>query len=136
MQTNDNVFAASSIVWPLVFLLIALTVLKQVRDDVRPIFRGIVGGLAVKAQSNAVAWALLISVATLGAMQSLIEVAHANSWVFVESFAKVATPFLAGLVAGARVSPVQPPGITVSLPPTDSPSKVTLEQKPTETKTL
>lgn len=108
-----NPFEASSVVWPLCFLLISLLVLKQVRDDVRPIFRGIIGGLAVRAQNNAVEWAMLLAVATLGSTQALIDVAHTNGWVFVESFAKVATPFLAGIVAGARISPLTQPPTTV-----------------------
>jgi hypothetical protein len=108
-----NPFEASSVVWPLCFLLISLLVLKQVRDDVRPIFRGIIGGLAVRAQNNAVEWAMLLAVATLGSFQSLIDVAHANGWTFVESFSKVAAPFLAGIVAGARISPLTPPPTTV-----------------------
>ncbi len=114
----ENLFAVNSFVWPLCFLLVALLVLKQVRDDVRPIFIGIIGGLTAKAQSNAVEWALLLLVATLGSMQQLIQTAQENHWLFVESFAKVATPFIGGIVAGMRISPLtsKTPAATVTPP--------------------
>ena len=112
---NYNPFEASSIVWPLVFLLLALLVLKQVRDEIRPIFRNIVGGLAVKAQSNAIAWAIVLLIATLGSMNALQEVAGENNWPFVKAFAKILTPFIAGLVAGARTSPLTNSAPTVTV---------------------
>ena len=105
-MSADSLFASSSVVWPLVFLLIALLALKQVRDDIRPIFIGIVTGLKEKAQSNAMAWAVMLLVALLGSMQAMIEVAQENHWKIMESLAKIATPFFAGLVAGTRQSPI------------------------------
>ena len=112
---NLNPFEASSIVWPLCFLLIALLCLKQVRDDIRPIFRGIVGGLAVKAQSNSVAWAIGLMMASLGSMQALVEVAKQMHWPYVEAFAMIATPFLAGLVTYSMKSPLTNSAPTVTV---------------------
>jgi hypothetical protein len=134
----ENLIASNSLVWPLCFLLVALMVLKKLGDDVRPIVRGIVIGLSTKAQSNAVQWATLIAVATLGSMDALKDVARANGWVFVEAFAHIASPFIATF-AGARVLASQQAQTggptTVSLPQTNQTSKVTIEQQTTETKT-
>lgn len=55
-----NIFAADSLVWPLCFLLLALLVLRQIRDDVHPIFIGVVKGLTVSAQSNALYFGMMI----------------------------------------------------------------------------
>lgn len=113
----SDILAANSLVWPLCFLLFGLLVLRQVRDDVRPIFRGIVGGLAAKAQSNAVRWAIGLMMATLGSMQATIDVAHAMGWVYVEMAAKIAAPFIATLVTLSMKSPLNE---QQALPPADT----------------
>lgn len=127
----SDALAANSIVWPLCFLLFGLLVLRQVRDDVRPIFRGIVGGLAAKAQSNAVQWAIGLMMATLGSMQALISVAQKMGWVYVEMIATIAAPFIATLVTLSMKSPIKDreglpsvaPGANVS---TDQPTTTKL----------
>lgn len=125
-----DILAANSLVWPLCFLLFGLLVLRQVRDDVRPIFRGIVGGLAAKAQSNAVQWAVGLMMATLGSMQALIEVAHAMNWPAVEAAAKIATPFIAGLVTFSMKSPLKDNEVL----PSPAPGANISAQQPTTTK--
>lgn len=122
-----NVFAANSVVWPLCFLLVALLIMRQLREDVRPIFRGIVVGLASQAQSNAMAWAVGLAMATLGSMTAAIDVAHANGWINVESALKIATPFIATLVTLSMKSPIKDvsaPSPSAIIPP--GPSKTTL----------
>lgn len=124
MNASD-ILAANSLVWPLCFLLFGLLVLRQVREDVRPIFRGIVSGLAAKAQSNSVQWGIGLLMATLGSMTATIEVAHAMGWVFIEMGAKIATPFIATLVTLSMKSPIREPQ---DLPPAAAPANITTEQ--------
>lgn len=105
----SDIFEASSIVWPLSFILIALIMLRQVREDVRPIFRGMVGTLATQSSTNAVAWAVGIMMGTLGSLGALSEVAKGMNWPFLEAFAKVAQPGLAAVVSYIMASPAQKP---------------------------
>ncbi len=95
-------------VWPLTGLLIALLILKQVKDDVRPIFLALVGPLQKQAQSNAVAWAVGIMLGVLSSLGALTEVAAAQHWVYVGIICKVIGPGLATIVALIKQSPVPP----------------------------
>lgn len=101
--------ALAPLVWPLVGLLVGLLVLKQVKDDVRPIFLGMVGPLAKQAQSNATAWAVGIMLGVLSSLGALTEVATTMHWVYVAIACKVLGPGLATIVALIKQSPVAPP---------------------------
>lgn len=112
----SDLFAANSLIWPLSFILIALILLRQLREDVRPIFRGMVGTLADQSSRNAVAWSLGLMMGTLGSLQALSEVAHQMEWKYLEAFAKVLQPGLAAIVSYIMASPAQKPPIVVSPP--------------------
>lgn len=105
-MTVEQLFAANSMVWPLAFLLIALLILRQLKEDVRPIFVSMLGSLHQHSARNAVAWAFAIMTATLASLQALQEVASQMGWVYVQVTAKVLQPGLAVLVAYGRPSPV------------------------------
>lgn len=109
-----DIFAANSLVWPLAFLLISLLILKQVKDDVRPIFLGMVAPLAKQAQTNAVAWTVGLMLGVLSSLGALTEVATTMHWTYVAIGCKVLGPGLATIVALIKQSPVAP----VALPPT------------------
>lgn len=102
-----------NLVWPLVFLLIALFVLRKVEADLRPVFTSVVTGVAGNAQVNALRYAMAMMLASLSAMQALGDVAREMHWPYVEAFAKIATPALAAVVA--FVQPSGPP--TATKPP-------------------
>lgn len=96
------------LVWPLIGLLIALLILKQVKDDVRPIFIAMVGPLAKQAQTNATAWVVGMMLAVLSSMGALAEVALQMGWIYVSIACKVLGPGLATIVALVKQSPIPP----------------------------
>lgn len=101
------------IVWPLTFLLLALVVLRRIEQDLRPVFRNVVAGVATNAQTNALRYAMALMLASLATMQSLADVARDMHWIYVEAFAKIATPALAAIVAfvSPSTAPVEPPKV-------------------------
>lgn len=123
MNYIPDLFAANSLVWPLVGFLMFLMVMRQARDDVQPIVRGIVGSLAAQSNKYALVWTVALMTAALASMQALQDVAQQMHWVIVAAFAKIAGPGLGVLVAiGNRLqvpngngSP--PPPSTTSTPP-------------------
>lgn len=110
-----------ALVWPLAFLLVALLILKQVKDDVRPIFIGMIGPLAKQAQTNAVAWTIGIMLGVLSSLGALTEVATTMHWVYVAIACKVLGPGLATIVALVKQSPVASAPL-VTLPPAAAPT--------------
>lgn len=117
-----DIFEASSLVWPLSFILIALFLLRQLKEDVHPIFVGMVGTLAKQSSNNAVAWAVGIMMGLLGCLQALGEVAAQMHWLYLAAFAKVLQPGLAAIVSYIMASPAQKPPTPPS-PPQLDPSK-------------
>lgn len=120
-MTTEGIFAANSLVWPLSFILIALLLLRQLRDDVRPIFTGMIGSLAKQSTSNAVAWAMGIMMGLLGSLEALGEVAQQMHWLYLAAFAKVLQPGLAAVVSYIMASPAQKPPATPATPPASTP---------------
>jgi len=112
-----DIFSANSLVWPLCFLLLSLVLLRQLREDVRPIFRGMVGSLATQSSKNATAWALGMMVGTLGSLQALGEVADKMQWPYVSAFAKILQPGLAAVLGYIMASPAQKPTVSSTNPP-------------------
>ena len=102
-----DIFAASSIVWPMTFLLVALLILRQIRDDVRPIFRAMVDPLTKQAQTNAVAWSIGIMLGNQSSLGALKEVADAQHWVVVANSCKIVGPGLCTIVALILRSPTE-----------------------------
>lgn len=107
-------------VWPLVGLLFGFLILKQVKDDVRPIFSAMVGPLAKQAQTNAIAWTIGIMLGVLSSLGALTEVATTMHWVYVAIACKVLGPGLATIVALVKQSPVPP--APIAAPPAPLPA--------------
>lgn len=105
-------FETLNLVWPLTFLLLALIVLRKIEADLSPVFRNVVTGVATNAQANALRYAMAMMLASLAAMQSLADVARDLHWVYVEAFAKIATPALAAVVAFVSPSSTSTPSKT------------------------
>ncbi len=97
-----------TLAWQLITLLVSLLILKQVKDDIRPIFAGMVGPLAKQAQTNAIAWAIGLMLGILSSLGALTEVATQMKWVYVAILCKVLGPGLATIVALIKQSPVPP----------------------------
>ncbi len=103
-----EIFSAGSLVWPLSFILISLLVLKQLKDDVRPIFVSMVGPLAQQAHANAsdIGRAFLFGLsASLAAWYDCFSQVDAVTihgmtwWQFSALLAKVANPFIVAFLA-------------------------------------
>ena len=113
-----DIFEASSLVWPLCFLLISLLILRQLRDDVRPIFTGMVSALASQSQKNAMAWAIGMMLGTVASLQAVVEVAQQMHWLYIGALAKVMQPGLAAIIAYVTKSPIGPaPQPSTTTPP-------------------
>jgi len=95
----DNIYIIAS-------LLPILLVLKQVKDDVRPIFVGMVGPLAKQAQVNAAQWAIGIMLGIQASLGAMVEVAIQQQWVYVGIVCKVLGPGLSTIIALILRSPV------------------------------
>lgn len=98
-------FDWNQIVWPLAFLLVALTLLRQLRNDLTPIFKSVIGGVAKNAQSNALVYGLAIIAATLSSLQELSAVAREQHWLYAEIFCRVLQPALGTALAFAMKPP-------------------------------
>lgn len=71
---NSDPFAAGSLVWPLCFLLVALTMLRGVERRMGPIVDGVVKGVAVNASSNALGYLIAIMFGVVASGQSFVDV--------------------------------------------------------------
>lgn len=98
---------------PLAIVLIGLLALRQVRDDVRPIFSGIVSGVAKSAQSNALAYAIALGFGLSASFSAFWEVFHTldstslsvMSWhQYAALWTKVLNPFIVAILAYATKS--------------------------------
>lgn len=125
-----DIFHADSMVWPLTFLLIALLVLRQVRDEVKPIFSSIVGGVAKSAGSNATAYAIAIMFglsASLSAFYDVFSQLDAKaltdmSWhQYFSLWAKIGNPFIVAVLAYATQNKFTGGGLSGTNPPLPSP---------------
>lgn len=108
--------ALAPFAWSSIGILIAVLVLKQVRNDIRPIFIAMVDPLKKQAQTNATAWAVGLMLGVLSSLGALTEVATQMHWIYVAIACKVLGPGLATIVALIKQSPVEPPA-----PPAPSP---------------
>lgn len=107
-------------VWQLVSLLISFLILKQVKDDIRPIFLALVGPLTKNAASNAIQWVKGILLAILSLLGALSEVSVTMKWVGVGILCKLVGPPIATIIALMNRSPVasaQPPPPVSTTPP-------------------
>lgn len=125
-MNNENLFAAGSVVWPLTVLLMFLIVLKQLRDDVRPIVRSIVTGLSANAQSNAPAYAIAIGFGLSASFSAFWDVFNqldaaslvALSWhQYAALWTKVLNPFIVAVLAYATQNKFKGGGISPDAEP-------------------
>ena len=96
-------------VWPLCFLLIALLILRQIKDEVKPIFSGMVKTLAIQSQRNALAWALGMMLGTVASLQAVVEVANQYHWLYIGAAAKILQPGLTAVIGFITKSPFTSP---------------------------
>lgn len=108
---------------PLAILLVGFVFIWRVQNDVRPIFIGIVKGLTVTAQSNALYFAMLILCGLNAVFPALATVAEKFHWVYVEAFAIVAAggcgAVLSFMIKPPPTSFTSPEIKTVILPTSD-----------------
>ncbi|MBS0328210.1 MAG: hypothetical protein JSR30_00025 [Proteobacteria bacterium] len=107
-MNTDGIFATNSLVWPLTFLLIALLLLRQVREDLRPIVSGMVGQLATQSQKYAMIWALALLVGFNSSMMALIDEAHKLGWGYLESAARVLAPGIGAVIGILKLQQAVP----------------------------
>ncbi len=109
-MTSTYVEVCASLVWPLVVVLLALFVLRQLRQDVSPIFVQVVNGVAKSAGSNAPAYAIAILFGLSASLCAFVDVFKelnrpailAMSWhQYLVCWAKVANPFVVAILAYA-----------------------------------
>ncbi len=65
------------LIWPLSFVLLGLFILRKVGNDLQPVVRGVVGGVAQNAQKNALMYAMGMLLAAAASLQALGEVSTA-----------------------------------------------------------
>lgn len=92
-------------VWPLCFLLVAFTILRQVKNRVEPIFDGMTSTLKVQATRYALAWSLCMLYAAAASLQALGDVAEKMGWVYVDAFAQVVQPAVVAVIAFVNKAP-------------------------------
>lgn len=95
------------LIWPLAFLLVALLVVRQIRDEMKPVARAVVDGLAKHGARHSLAYAMAILYATAASLQALADVARDMGWLYVEAFAKVVQPGAVAIIAFVRPSPAE-----------------------------
>lgn len=114
------------IVWPLVVILIVLLVLREFRDATKPIFLGIVNGVAKDASSNAKSYLVCLMFGMSASLSAFWDVFHGLdattiqmlTWVQILALcSKVANPFIVAALAYATQN-----GFTKSTPATVPPT--------------
>lgn len=87
------------LIWPLSFVLVALFVLRKVEEEIRPLVRNVVGGVAKNAQQYALMYAMAFIYASAASLQALGEVATQFGWIYVAAAAKVLQPGIVAVIA-------------------------------------
>ena len=93
------------IVWPLAALLIALLILRHAREQLSPLTKAVVEGLAKHSSRHALAYGMAILYAAAASLQALGDVAREQGWVYVEAFSRVVQPGCVAIIAFVRPSP-------------------------------
>lgn len=111
----------SSLVWPLVVILIGLVVLREAGEELRPIFVSIIGGVAKSASANATAYAIAMLFGLSASLSAFVDVFHAltkeglaaMSWhQYLSLWAKVLNPFIVAVLAYATQNKFKGAGST------------------------
>lgn len=113
-------------IWPLSFILLGLFVMRQLRQDVQPVFVSIVSGVAKNAQSNAVAYAIAIGFGLSASLSAFVEVFRTMgmdefksiSWhQYLVLWCKVLNPFIVAILAYATQNKFKTGPLSETTPP-------------------
>lgn len=97
----DTMLEIMPFAWPLIIVLILLVILRKIENTVNPIIAGVVSGMAVQAQKNALGYGLAIGYGLSASLQALAEQATILHWVIIAAMAKVLNPFIVAMLAYA-----------------------------------
>lgn len=120
------------LVWPLSFILVALFVLRQLRSDITPIFKSVVGGLSQNAARNATQYAIALGFGLSASLSAFWDVFRSldnttlgtMSWhQYFALWAKVANPFVVAILAYATQSNFTKTGATTGNTPPPFPAQ-------------
>lgn len=84
---------------PMAIVFVGLVIWHQLRRDVQPIFVGIVKGLSVTAQSNAMYFAMVIICGLNAGCPAMAAAAAKFNWPIAESFASITGAILGAVLA-------------------------------------
>lgn len=116
---------AVSVIWPLVFLLLMLVAIRQVREEVKPIFTSVVGGLTQDAGRNAKQYAIALGFGLSASLSAFVDVfkeldaaaVSALGWhQYAAAWAKCFNPFIVAVLAYATQSNFKPSSGTTNPP--------------------
>ena len=111
-----------TLVWPVCFLLIAWLLVRKFFEDIRPIVKVVVNGVAVNAGQHALGYALVCILSILSGLNALADVATEFHWPVVVAATKILAPMLSTVVAYVMKPPAfmqanpDPPKPTVTNP--------------------
>ena len=120
----DHIMNPPSGVWLMVFMLIGLLALRQLRADLKPIFTNIIDGVAKNAGRNSVAYATAIAFGLSASLSAWVDAfkelssaqaAQMSAWQFSAIFANILNPFIVAMLAYAYRN--QPKDGTTTTPP-------------------
>lgn len=121
-----NLTDIAGMVWPLVVVLMLLLIMRQLRDDVNPIFKSVVGGLSQDAGRNAKQYAIAIGFGLSASLSAFVDVFKeldaatigTLGWhQYAAAWAKVANPFVVAVLAYATQSNFKPGNSAGTNPP-------------------
>ena len=131
------------VVWPLLVLLLLLFFVHRISDEGKPIFRGIVAGLAKSATANAVPVAIAVAFGLSASLSAFIDVfkdmsaphIDALSWhQYAVLWAKVLNPFVVAILAYATQNKFNTQaGTGETIATTSTTAKTTISQGPPST---
>lgn len=108
----------STIIWPLAFILVSLIVMRQLRDDLGPIFRSMVASLSTTAAKNSGQFAIALGFGLSASLSAFVDVFHTlsfDAWQdmtwhqYATMWAKCFNPFIVAVLAYATQSGVKVP---------------------------
>lgn len=126
---NTVPFDPSQYIWPMVFLLASVYLIRLFRTDFHPIFSNVISGVADGAKSNATAYGIAIMFGLSASLSAFVDVFKDLS---VQSFhvlsvhqylalwAKVLNPFVVAILAYATQNKFRGGGLGATSPDSKS----------------
>lgn len=120
MTTLDAPALAFQLVWPMVFVLVALVVTRRLATDIRPIFINIVTGVANGAKTNYMAYGIAFLFGLSASLSAFVDVfkdlshqayATLSFHQYLVMWAKVLNPFIVAILAYAMKNDFKDGGI-------------------------